>query len=130
MWKEGVRMKKGPAGIFSACILIFYIGIIMYVFFAILHIETLANFESAMAFEIIGFLLLTYFVMGNLLSKSIKTGFFVPLVITTVVYTVILDIINIACITFMPHIFFVLLNFVLLFIYCLISMPMYIMGKK
>lgn len=128
--KEGTGMRKGLIGALSGCLLISYIGIIMYVFFAILHIETLANFESAMAFEIIGFLLLIYFVMGNLLSKRIKAGFLVPLVTITVIYTVILDVINIVFIITMPHIFFVLLNFVLLFIYCLISMPMYIMGRR
>lgn len=123
-------MRKGFIGVLSGCLLTFYIGIILYVFFAILHIETLANFESAMAFEIIGFLLLIYFVMSSLLSKRIKAGFLVPLITVTVIYTVILDVINIVCIIKMPHIFFVLLNFVLLFIYCLISMPMYIMGRR
>lgn len=130
MWKEGTGMRKGLTCVLSGFLLAFYIGIIMYVFFEILHIETLANFESAMAFEIIGFLLLTYFVMDNLISKRIKVGLFVPLVMVTVIYTVILDVINIVCIITMPHVFFVLLNFVLLFIYCLISMPMYIMGKR
>lgn len=48
----------------------------MYVFSEILHIETLANCESAMAFEIIGFLLLIYFVIGNLLFKRTKAVFF------------------------------------------------------
>lgn len=123
-------MKKGLAGIFSGCILIFYISIIMYVFFAILKIDALANFKSAMVFEIIGFLILTYFIMGNLLSKRIKTGFLVPLIIITVVYTVILNVVNIACIIAMPHTIFLLINLVLLFIYCLISMPMYIMGRR
>lgn len=123
-------MKKGLAVILSGIILIFYISIIMYVFFAILHIEALANFESAMTFEIIGFFLLAYFIMDNILSKRIKIGFFVPLIIVTIIYTLILDVINIACVTTMPHIFFVLLNFVLLFIYCLVSMPMYIMGRR
>lgn len=123
-------MKKVIIAIISGFFLAFYMGIIMYVFFAILHIETLANFESAMAYEIIGFLLITYFVMGNLLSKRVKTGFFGPLLMVTVVYTLILNAINIACITILPHIFFVLLNFVLLLMYCLISMPMYIMGKR
>lgn len=123
-------MKKGLISVLTGCLLTFYIGIIMYIFFAILHIETLANFESAMLFEIIGFLLLSYFVMSNLLSKRIKAGFFVPLVMVTVIYTVILDVINIVFIITMPHMFFLLSNFVLLFVYCLVSMPMYIMGRK
>lgn len=123
-------MKKGLAGILFGFILIFYMSIIMYVLFAILKIDTLANFKSAMVFEIIGFLILTYFIMSNLLSKRIKTGFFVPLIIVTVVYTVILNVVNIACIIAMPHTIFLLVNLVLLFIYCLISMPMYIMGRR
>lgn len=123
-------MRKGLVSVLAACLLVFYIAIIMYVYFAIIHIEALANFESAMAFEIIGFLLLAFFVMSNLLSKRIKTGFFVPLVMVTVIYTIILDVINIACIVSIPHVIFMLLNFVLLFIYCLISMPMYVMGRR
>lgn len=123
-------MRKGFTSILSAGLLAFYIAIIMYVFFAILHIETYENFESAMVFEIIGFLLLIYLVIGNLLSKRIKTGFFVPLVMVTVIYTLLLNVINIAFVIAIPHVFFVFLNFILLFVYCLISIPMYIMGKR
>lgn len=130
LWKEGDRMRIKLAGILSGCLLAAYIGIIMYVFFVILHIETYKNFESAMAFEIIGFLLLIYLVMGNLLSKRIKAGLFAPLVMVTAIYTIILDIINIVFVITMPHAFFVLLNFILLFIYCLVSIPMLIMGRR
>lgn len=123
-------MRRGIATILSGCLLAFYIGIMMYTFFAVLHIEALANFESAMAFEIIGFLFLAYLIIGNLLSKRIKIGFFAPLIVATAAYTVILNVINIACVATMPHPFFVLFNFVLLFLYCLISMPIYIMGRR
>ena len=122
--------KKGLTIGLSAFAICFYIFIVMYVFFAILHVDTLANFEMGMAFEIIGFLLLTYFILGNIISKPIKTGFFVPLLMVTVLYTILLDVINIALITSMPHVFFVLVNFILLFIYSVISIPMYIMGKR
>ena len=123
-------MKKGLTGICSGCILIFYICIVLYVFFAILKINTLANFESAMMFEIIGFLLLAYFVIDSLLLKSIKTGFLVPLIIVTIAYTIILDVINIALVAAIPQTIFIFLNLVLLFIYCLISMPMHIIGRR
>lgn len=122
--------KKGLTTVLSSVILCFYAVIIMYVFFAILHIDILANFESAMVFEIIGFALLTFFVLSNSLSKSIKNGYLVPLIMITVIYTVILDVVNLVLVTTMPNVFFVLTNFVLLFIYCLISIPMYIMGRK
>lgn len=114
----------------SALVLCFYFALIMFVFFAVLHINLFVNFGSAMAFEIIGFVVLAYFVMGNILSKPIKTGFFVPLIMVTVIYTLILDVINIALVLMMPHALFVLANFILLFIYCLISIPMYIMGRR
>ncbi len=121
-------------GLLSICLsisaLIFYIGIILYSFFAILHIQTLANFGSAVLFELIGFALLAYFIIVNLSSNPIKTGYFVPLVIVTVIYTVLLDVINFACVMIMPNIFFVLLHLTLLFLYCVISIPMYIMGKR
>ena len=99
-------------------------------FFAVLHIDALANFISAMTFEIIGFCLLTYFVLGNILAKPIKTGYFVPLILVTVVYTIALDVINLACVATMSNVFFVLVNLVLLFIYCLVSIPMYTMGRR
>ena len=122
--------KKGLTVGLSTFAICFYIAIIMYVFFAILHIDTLVNFETGLAFEIIGFVLLTYFIIGNIVSKPIKTGFFVPLLMITIIYTVLLDIINIAFITSIPHVFFVLVHFVILFIYCVVSIPIYIMGRR
>ena len=47
----------------SAFATIFYFVIILYIFFAILHIDTLKNFETALAFELIGFFLLLYFIL-------------------------------------------------------------------
>lgn len=124
-------MRRGLLSIFlSISALVFYIGIVLYSFFAILHIQTLANFGSAIFFELIGFALLAYFIIVNLSARPIKTGYFVPLVMVTVIYTVLLDVINFVFIMIMPHIFFVLLHLTLLFLYCVISIPMYIMGKR
>lgn len=123
-------MKKGNVIVLAGCLLAFYMAIIMYVFFAVLHIGIFLNFETALVFEIMGFLFLSYFILSNLLSKRIKTGFFVPLIGVNIVYTIILNIINMVCVITMPHAVFLLLNLVLLFIYCLVSIPMYVMGKK
>ncbi len=122
--------KRGLTAVLSSFMIALYIVIILYVFFAVLHVDILANFLSALVFEIIGFILLAYFVLGNILSKSIKTGFFVPLIMATVIYTIALNIINLVLITLMPTTFFILTNFILLFIFCIISIPMYIMGKR
>lgn len=122
--------KKSLTAALTTFIIAFYVVIIMYVFFAVLHIDTLVNFISAMTFEIIGFCLLAYFVLGNILAKPIKTGYFVPLIIATIVYTIALDVVNLACVATMSNVFFVLVNLILLFIYCLVAIPMYIMGRR
>lgn len=123
-------MRRQTTVIAAGVLLAFYIGIIMYVFFSLLHIDLLANFVSAMVFEVIGFLALGYLVLSNILLKQIKTGYFVPLVMVSVIYTIILDVINIAYVATTSQAVFMLLNIVLLFIYCLISIPMYLMGKR
>lgn len=122
--------KKGLTAILSTIVISFYIAIIMYVFFDILNIDTLANFSAALIFEIIGFCILAYFILGNILKKPIKTGYFVPLIMITVVYTVALDVINLAYVTTMAHEFFVLINLIVLCIYFVIAIPMYIMGRR
>ncbi|MDE6026206.1 MAG: hypothetical protein K2G45_12240 [Lachnospiraceae bacterium] len=122
--------KKGLTKILSIFIICFYIAIIMYIFFAVLNINALVNYESALVFEIIGFVLLAYFVLGNIFAKPIKTGYFVPLIMITVIYTIVLNVVNLICVTYMANVFFVLINLIVLFVYCLISIPMYIMGRK
>lgn len=124
-------MKKRRLSLFlSVGMLAFYLGIVLYAFFAILHIQALDNFVGAILFELIGFGFLVYFAVVNLLANPIKTGFFVPLVMATVVYTVLLNIINFAFATVMPGAFFLLTHLILLFLYCAVSIPMYIMGKR
>lgn len=86
--------------------------------------------EDKAAFEIIGFLALAYFIFCNMFSNPIKVGYFVPLVMTTVIYTIVLDVINIACITSVSSVFFTLIHLVILFVYCLVSIPMYLMGRR
>lgn len=86
--------------------------------------------EDKAAFGIIGFLALAYFIFCNMFSNPIKVGYFVPLVMTTVIYTIVLDVINIACITSVSSVFFTLIHLVVLFVYCLVSIPMYLMGRR
>lgn len=122
--------KKGLAAGLAAFIVVFYFAIILYVLFAIQHINTLDNCVAALIFEFIGFVALGYFVMNGVWLKHIKIGYFVPLVLMTILYTIALDIVNIACVVSVKTTTFVLINLIILFIYCLISIPMYVMGMK
>ena len=122
--------RKGLALALSTLLLCFYFASIMYIFFVILHIHFLPNFAVAMFFEVIGFCFLAVLILKNIASKSIKTGYFISLVIITIFYTVLLDILNMFGIIFITAPFFVLLHVVLLFLYCLVAIPMYIVGRE
>lgn len=122
--------KRSLALVFSILMIVFYVLILSYSFFVVLNIDTIENYEISIVFEGIGIIALFYFICGNILNKPIKTGYFVPLLIITITYTIILDILNLVLITSLSHVWFVLMNMVLLFIYCLVSIPMYVMGRK
>ena len=122
-------MKKGLSLFLTSFMLVFYFGVVVFILFSVVHIDTLTNFIYGMIFESLGFLLLVYFILGGFI-RHIKTGFFVPLILVTIAYVIILNVINITLIALLNDVLFVLLNIVLLFIYCLISIPMFIMGKK
>ncbi len=110
-------------------LLVFYMAVMLYIFFAVLHFHLLPNFATGMAFEILGFCFLAILLLGNTISKPIKNGYFIPLVITTAGYTILLNLLNVLAAVFMPVVFF-LLHFVLLFVFCLVFIPMYLLGKQ
>lgn len=123
-------MKKMMSLVCSVFLYVFYLAIIMYVFFAIVQIHLLANFAIGMAFQLIGFLALAFLLFCNFFNKPLKPGFAVPLIAISVIYTFILDFINIAWIALIECRFFFLIHFVLLFLYGVVSLPMYIMGRR
>lgn len=123
-------MKKGNVAVMTGCILAFYIGILMFIYFPVLHIDEAENFKAAMTFEVIGLLILLLLVIGNIVLPHVKTGYFVPLIMVSAAYTLIRNIMTMAFVDFMPSVVFILLNLILLFLYCILSIPMYMMGKK
>ena len=122
--------KKGLSLFFTAFMLAFYFFIVMFAFFKILHIDLFENFFVAIIFEVISFAILSCLVFVKMLGKQIKTGYFVPLVIVTVIYMIIINLMNFVGIAFVPNVFFTLIHLVVLFVYCLLSIPMFIMGLR
>lgn len=125
-----MEKKKSLTLVMTLFLLCFYMAIVMYVFFAVLHIEALKNFVCAMLFELLGFAFLVGIVISNIVDKSMKTGYFISLLMVTIFYNAILDVINMLFIFMMNNIFFVLVHLVLLFIYCIITVPMFLVGRK
>lgn len=122
--------NRGITAIFTIILLAFYITIVLFTFFAVLHIEKANNFATAIIFELIGFALLSFFILANILGSTVKVGYLASLIGTTVVYTVLVDVINMGLVRSLSHNVFFLINLIVLFIYCLISFPIYIMGIK
>jgi hypothetical protein len=119
-------MKK----ILSTFLWAFYMIIILYVMFGVIHINELDNFIAALLFEAIGFLALGAVILGSMFSTPLKIGYLVPLIMVTVIYTLLLDVVNIVFVGIVGSAGFVLIHLVLLFFYCLISIPMYLMGRR
>ena len=122
--------KKGLALFFTGFLVLFYIAIVLFVLFGIIKEDTIDNFKSAVAFEVAGFVFLILLILGNVIAKPIITGYFVPLITVSVLYTIILNIVNLALIDKISNKYFILINLILLFMYCLTSIPMYFVGRR
>ncbi len=122
--------KKTTAFALSLFLLAFYILIIMYLFFGVLEINELENCFAGMLFQCIGFLVLCVLVLGQIVAKPIKAGYFAPVVLITAFYTLILDLLNCWAIRLMPAPLFFFVHLLLLFVYCIVTVPMYLMGRK
>ena len=111
-----------------------YVVIIEYVLFAIVKIKDSDNFIAGFIFETVGIIFLVAVIMAalGLITGvgNIKIGFLVPIVTVTVLYTALLDLINILGTLTMSGTWFVLLHLLLLFVYLVITIPMLIAGKS
>ncbi len=122
--------NRGLTITLSAAAFVFYVATILYVSIGVIHVDVLDNYLSSMIYQTIGFIFLAYFIFCNIISKPIKTGYLVPLIMATAIYTIAVNVVNVALVASIPHIFFVLINRGLLLLYALISIPMYVMGRK
>ena len=121
--------KRVSAFIFSYLILAFYIGIIMFALFCVAQAWRFVNCPSAVAFQAIGFIILAL-VLYCVAGGRMKIGYAVPLVLTTVIYTAVLDVICFVLLASAPVLLYILFNLILLLVYFLISVPMLVVGRK
>ena len=122
-------MKKNLAMVFGGLLLAGYASIIAYVFFVIKHVDTLGNYIPLIVFEAIGFILLAVVILA-MTARPLKIGFAAPLILLTVIYSAILNGLNIYFVADAEQMYFVLMNAVLLLVYGIVCAPIFIMGKK
>lgn len=127
-----MEQKKSKTLVLSmtGLIVAFYIAITLYILFAIVEIDALENFIAGMIFEFIAFIMLCVVIFGKILLGNFETGYFIPLVMVTIVYVALVNVLNMFLVALIPSVVFVLIHLVLLFVYCFVAVPMFIMGKK
>lgn len=122
-------MKKNHSLTFPIFILAFYALIIGVVCLA-MRLYELVNFPVGICFEVIGWCILFAVLTITSWAKSNKSAYQISLIFTTLIYTVVLDAVNLLLIDKTDNGGFVLLHLILLFVYCLVSIPMVIEGKR
>ena len=109
--------------------IILYVAVIMYFFFFKIKIFTAANFETAMAYELIGIMIFFHFVTKGLLSGEINSLCIHAIKIVTMFYIIAHNLFTIFFIN-IPGAFFSFIQFVCLLFFILCAIPMYYFGKK
>ena len=109
---------------------LFYVAIALFVFLEIKRVTQLPNGTPCLIFEGMGFLLAAWALFNRAGSQLIKIGFFVPWLLTIVLYSIALNVFNIVFVDSLDQVYFIFWNLVMLFGYLVITTPMYLLGKK
>lgn len=124
--------NRGIGGIIAAAFLfVFYTATIGYILFGMIRIYDSKNFYTGIFFQLVGTVLLFIAVMLKaIVRRGIDTPYHMAIVLCSVLYTVLLDCLNIFGSCSVPGAMFLLLHMLLLFVYLLIVVPMFITGKQ
>ena len=114
----------------TALMYLFYVGIMLYIIFVIRQIKTFPNCNEALLFEAIGFVVGAFVVFTRAFSSKLNIGYYIPIIGITLLYTAALHVLCIVLVGFFYPTTFVLINALLLFMWCVVSIPMILMGRK
>lgn len=107
-----------------------YFAIVIYSLFNVVNITSKDSWLWTIVFEIIGAIIFIFYIIRVMDSKVIKFGYKVSLGLSVIAYNVIVVIQNIFQIRYPNIAVFIMLQLITLFVFFIISMPMYIIGKK
>ena len=111
-------------------IIILYILILSQVYFTIYDRNMLMKIGLSMAFELINIIIILSVFAECVWRKSHKFAYAVSGIMVVLLYTVFQNVINLVSFIAISNNLLVLYNMILLFIYSLVSIPLYIMGRK
>ena len=127
---EGNRSKPAAAAVVIV-MTAFYAALIFYILVYVVKIGDHKGFAAAVIFEVIGIaVLLMALLWKRLICPGLRIGFNVSLIIAAVVYNAVLCLLNIFALPAMSQSYFIMLQLMLLFVFCLFSLPVILMGNK
>lgn len=122
-------MKKEILSVYFSFLFVCYILISGYVFFAFARINVAGKLWTGIFFEALGifFVFVVKIIAG---FRNMKTGYLVPIVICTALYTLFMNALNIWGSIYLTITWFVLAHIIWAIVYIAVVIPMYIMGKQ
>ena len=126
-----MEKKSSPlSGILTLLLYLFYAAIMLFIMFELRGIKEAANYKAAMLFEGIGFVIGALVILSRSFAAKLDIGFFIPVLGITMLYTVVLHVLCIILLSIFSSKIFLLVNLLLLFVYCLVTVPMVLMNRK
>lgn len=124
-------MKKGKiifgGGLF---IIILYILILVQAYITIYNSNMLMKFGLSITFELINIIIMLSVLTECVLQKTLKFAYAVSGIMVMLLYTVFQNVVNLVSFMEISNNWLILCNIILLFIYSLVSIPLYIMGRR
>lgn len=124
-------MKKGKiifgGGLF---IIILYILILVQAYITIYNSNMLMKFGLSITFELINIIIMLSVLTECVLHKTLKFAYAVSGIMVMLLYTVFQNVVNLVSFIEISNNWLILCNIILLFIYSLVSIPLYIMGRR
>lgn len=124
-------MKKGTLSRFLFFMFVCYVIIAGYIFLVFARIDMIGKLLTGIVFEVLSAIFIFNFIVRSIAkSQSMKTGYLIPIVMCTVLYTLSMNALNIWGSSHLVLVWFVLAHMIWTMTYILIVIPMYIMGKQ
>ncbi len=121
------RMKFFGA---AMVLLVMYLFIVVYAMFAVVHMEQALNCIAALVFEVIGVAAFGGCLLWGVSNQNLRFAYFVGCLVASLFYNAALNFLNFLGAFTVGNAMFLLMHFILFFVFCAVSFPMYLMGRK
>ena len=123
-------MKRVSNVVAASLGIILYVALVLFAELQVVHIDDFASYEAAIAFTAMSFLALTFVVLLQAATGMFKIQWYLPIVVMTAVYLVMVDAIIFFAIGRVSKEVFILMHIGTILLYYIIIAPMILAGRK